>query len=230
MLVRIPAVLPRAEAKEIAAALAAERFVDGASSAGGTARGVKRNEEVAPESPRAAEFRRRITEQLWRNELFATLAMPKRITALLFSRYEPGMTYGDHIDNTIMNLAAGDPIRADISMTLFLADPDDYEGGALVIESDTAPQPVKLPAGDAVLYPTTGYHRVDPVTRGVRRVAVGWVQSMVRDAQRRQILTEMWVALDWMHRRLPPGRAHEDASFERLKKARANLYRLWAEV
>lgn len=230
MLVRIPAVLPRAEAKEIAARLAAERFVDGATSAGGTARGVKRNEEVAPESPLAAEFRRRITERLWKNELFATLAMPKRITALLFSRYAPGMTYGDHIDNTIMNIGAGDPIRADISMTLFLADPEDYDGGALVVESDTTPQPVKLPAGDVVLYPTTGYHRVDPVTRGERRVAVGWVQSMVRDPQRRQILTEMWVALDWLHRQAPPGRAQPNPSFELLKKSRANLYRLWAEV
>ena len=230
MIVTLSQLIPGEEAQAIARALDGEAFVSGDVSAGNTARYVKNNQELSSTSEAGKRHRAELNRKLWQNQLFLNLAMPKRIVECIFSRYEVGMAYGDHIDNTIMQMTTGDPVRADLSMTLFLEDPSTYDGGELIINSDTAPQKVKLPAGDAVLYPTTNYHRVAPVTRGTRRVAVFWIQSMVRDAEQRQILTEIWMATEWLYRQAAPGRAQEDETFEILKKARANLYRMWAEV
>ena len=230
MIVTLPKLISGDKAAEIAGALEGETFVTGDLSAGFTARQVKNNRELATESAVGAKYQDELSRILWKDMIFSTVAMPKRIVDCIFSRYEEGMSYGDHIDNTVMQATTGDPVRADLSMTLFLEDPATYDGGELIINSDTAPQPVKLTAGDAVLYPTTNYHRVEPVTRGVRRVALFWIQSMVRDPEQRQILTEMWMTLDYLYKLQPPEKAHENEAFETLKKARANLFRMWAEV
>jgi PKHD-type hydroxylase len=231
MIYHFPRLIGPDDARRITEAVAGESFVDGRVSSGGQAATVKRNLELSAKSETGKRLRAEIERHLWQDPTFRTIAMPRRIAGPIISQYTPGMAYGEHIDNTIMNAGSGAPIRADLSMTLFLEDPSSYDGGELVIDSDTAPQPIKLGPGDAVLYPTTGYHRVEPVTRGVRRVAVCWIQSMVRSEEQRRILTEMWIALDWLHggTEVAADAARQHA-FLTLEKARANLLRMWAEV
>jgi len=216
-------------AREIVTATEHEYFADGSATAGNNA-GIKNNVELLDKSEVNIKYRSEIKNILWNHPFFLTLAMPARIMDCLFSRYEIGMFYGDHVDNTIMDIQTGDPIRADLSMTIFLEDPSTYDGGELVINTDSAPQGYKMNPGDAILYPTANYHRVEQVTRGVRRVAIMWIQSIVPDPERRQVLTDMWMALDWLHRQMPPGTATDNKTFMTLDKARSNLYRLWAEI
>jgi PKHD-type hydroxylase len=129
---------------------------------------------------------RKVEQALLHHEVFVAAARPKRLVRLLISRYEPGMTYGTHVDDALM-----DGVRPDLSFTLFLSDPATYEGGALVIEDTYGERMVKLPAGELILYPSTTLHRVDPVTSGVRLAAVGWVRSYVRDPEHREILFDL---------------------------------------
>ncbi len=229
MIVPFQQLIPAELAREIVQATEHEQFADGGATAGFNA-DIKNNRELVEKSEVNIKFRAVIKEILWNHPIFLTLAMPKRILDCLFSRYEVGMYYGDHVDNTIMNIQSGDPMRADLSITIFLEDPSSYDGGELVINTDSAPQSFKLNPGDAVLYPTANYHRVERVTRGVRRVAITWIQSIVPDPEQRQILTDLWMALDWLHRQIPPGTSKENKTFTTLDKARSNLYRLWAEV
>ncbi|NQU70117.1 MAG: Fe2+-dependent dioxygenase [Rhodospirillales bacterium] len=229
MIVPFQQIIPSELAREIVQATELEHFADGSATAGNNAQ-IKNNRELLDQTEANLKYRAQIKDILWRHPIFLTLAMPNRIMDCLFSRYEVGMHYGDHVDNTIMDIQSGDPTRADLSMTIFLEDPSSYDGGELVINTDTAPQSFKLNPGDAILYPTANYHRVEPVTRGVRRVAIMWIQSIVPDPDKRQILTDMWMALDWLHRQIPPGTANENKTFMTLDKARSNLYRLWAEV
>ncbi len=229
MIVPFQQIIPAELAREIVQATELEHFSDGKATAGNNAQ-VKNNRELQDNSEVNLKYRNVIKDILWRHPTFQTLAMPRKIMDCLFSRYEVGMFYGDHVDNTIMGFQAGDPIRADLSMTIFLEDPATYDGGELVINTDSAPQSFKLNPGDAILYPTANYHRVELVTRGVRRVAILWMQSIVPDPEQRQVLTDMWMALDWLHRQIPPGTANENKAFMTLDKARSNLYRLWAEV
>ncbi len=230
MIFRFEKLITRERATTMVDTLESEEFVSGDLSAAYEARQVKNNKELSSDSAVGAEFRNELYRTLWQNPLFRTIAMPKRVVGCIFSRYEVGMTYGDHIDNSIMQFASGDPVRADMSMTLFLDDASAYGGGELMVNTETAPQAVKLDRADAILYPTSDYHRVEPVTRGVRRVALFWIQSLVRDPQKREILTEMWVALDYMHKLQPPEQAKDNKAFATLSKARENLLRMWAEV
>jgi PKHD-type hydroxylase len=229
MIVPFQEIIPAELAREIVQATELEQFADGRATAGNNAQ-IKNNRELLDNSAVNLKYRNQIKEILLRNPTFLTLAMPKRIMDSLFSQYEVGMYYGDHVDNTIMEFQTGNPVRADLSMTIFLEDPSTYDGGELVINTDSAPQSFKLHPGDAILYPTANYHRVERVTRGVRRVAIMWIQSIVPDPEQRQVLTDMWMALDWLHRQIPPGTANENKTFMTLDKARSNLYRLWAEV
>jgi PKHD-type hydroxylase len=162
--------------------------------------------------------------------MFTTLVLPKRIGPFHFSRYEVGMTYGDHVDNSVMGIGVGNPMRADLSMSLFLNDPEDYDGGDLVLNSRLAPRSLKLSAGDAIVYPTDEFHRVEPVTRGVRKVAITWMQSLVRGAHRRRILTDIWTAMDGISKVTAPERLHENEAFRTLTKSHWSLLRLWAET
>ena len=230
MIFNFDKLIANGHAAKIVDTLESEEFVSGELSASYEARQVKNNKELSSDSAIGAEFRNELYRTLWRNPLFRTIAMPKRIVGCIFSRYEIGMSYGDHIDNSIMQFASGDPVRADMSMTLFLDDAGAYGGGELMVNSETAPQAVKLDRGDAILYPTSDYHRVEPVTHGVRRVALFWIQSLVPDPRRREILTEMWVALDYLHKLQPPDQSKDNKAFMTIAKARENLFRMWAEV
>ena len=166
-----------------------------------------------------ADLRDTLAAKISEHQLFRLAARPKALSPLILSRYEPGMEYGTHVDDALMN-----GMRTDVSFTLFLSDPESYEGGALVIESTGGEEDVKLPAGSLVAYPSTTLHRVAPVTRGVRLAAVGWARSFVRDAgQARAALRPRHRAANLFKRE------GKTADFDLLSKTSTNLLRMWAE-
>lgn len=195
------------------------RFVDGRATAGAEARKVKENIQATASDPAARIALSLAKEALEADRRFRAAARPARLSPLMLSRTEPGMSYGAHIDDALMGQGS-DRIRADMAFTLFLSDPDAYEGGALVIEEASASRDVRLPAGSAILYPASTLHRVSPVTAGSRLAAVGWVQSVVRDPARREILYDLDLAI--------PAVADDEARL-RLRKTLSNLLRMWAE-
>ncbi len=199
--------------------LAEARFVDGKATAGWHAKLVKNNLQAAGGDHAVAELREALAATVATNALFRLVARPKSLTPLILSRYEPGMEYGSHVDDALMN-----GVRADVSFTLFLGDPDSYDGGALVIETSGGEDDIKLPAGSLVAYPSTTLHRVQPVTRGVRLAAVGWARSFIRDPAQRALLFDLDTA-----RQVLFGREGKTAEFDLLSKSTANLLRMWAE-
>lgn len=219
MLFKIPQVLS-AEALQVTRAVLEEaKFVDGKLTAGWHAKLVKKNQQLARSSPEANGLTKQVRQALNDHPLFQIAVRPRNIHKLLFSRYDVGMSYGRHVDNALMG-----GIRSDVSFTIFLNDPSEYEGGELVIEGADAEQAYKLAAGDALVYPSTTLHRVDRVTAGMRLVAVGWVQSLIRDAQRREILFDLEVSCRSLFAQ--SGKTNE---FDLLSKSIANLLRMWAE-
>lgn len=198
-------------------------YEDGRATAGGNAAKVKNNEQVSSDpdrsDPKLKEMQDLMADILWDNGLFYAAAQPKEILSPLFSRYTPGMQYGTHIDNALM----GD-MRIDMSLTLFLSDPTEYDGGELIIYFPTGERSIKLAAGSAVLYPTTALHRVAEVTKGERLVVVTWVRSLLRDAAKREILFD----LQTTHHRLQDqlGRTPE---MDILGKTYTNLLRRWID-
>lgn len=212
----------------IHAELDAARLRDGRDTAGWHARAVKNNRQA--EAADIAGAARQVAQALAAHPVFQAAALPQRLSAILFNRYETGMSYGRHVDDALMGAgpgtgpSAGPRLRTDLAFTLFLDDPATYAGGNLVIETAGDEQAYRLAAGACVLYPALYLHRVEPVTAGVRRAAVGWVQSLVRDPVRREILFDLDAA-----RRDLFDRDGKTASFDRLAKAHANLLRLWAE-
>ncbi|MBV5260031.1 Fe2+-dependent dioxygenase [Synechococcus moorigangaii CMS01] len=219
MLFKIPQVLTTEAQQTITQTLNQAEFVDGKLTAGWHAKLVKKNQQLAKKTPTAKTLEQQVRQALQDNALFQAAIQPKHIHTLLFSRYGPGMAYGRHTDNALMN-----GMRADVSFTLFLNEPEEYEGGELVIEGADAEQDYKLPAGTAIAYPSTSLHRVNPVTKGTRFVAVGWVQSWIREAQKREILFDLEVS-----RRSLFAQSGKTTEFDLLSKSIANLLRLWAE-
>ncbi|RDI59105.1 Fe2+-dependent dioxygenase [Microvirga subterranea] len=219
MLITIADVLSHAELQDIRSTLQAMRFEDGRTTAGWSAKLVKDNEQ-AREGAALDLLRERVSKAILANEVFSLAVRPKTLTPLLFSRYGGGQHYGTHVDNPLMN-----GIRTDVSFTLFLADPDSYDGGELVIESVSGEDEIKLPAGHLVAYSSTSLHRVAPVTRGERLVAVGWAQSYLRDAAQRELLFDLENAKRGLF-----ARAGKTPEFDLLAKTSANLFRMWAEV
>lgn len=219
MIMQIDGVLPPASAERLAAALAGEgaAFQPGAATAGWHARSVKNNEQAA--GVVAGRVKAEVEQALLANPVFRAAARPKQLVGLLVSRYRPGMEYGLHVDDAMMQ-----GVRTDLSFTLFLSGPQAYEGGELVIEGNDADSTIKLAAGSAVLYPTTGLHRVAPVTSGERLVVVGWVRSLIRRADQREILFDLDMVVSDMRQATPPAPA-----LGRILKVRANLQRLWVE-
>lgn len=197
-------------------------FADGRSSAGWHARLVKRNEQLEGTGARQAEAL--VVEALRAHDAFKAAVLPLAFGPVLISRYGPGQTYGDHVDDAILGLARGRPMRTDVSVTIFLAAPEDYDGGELVIRDSEGERPCKLPGGHAIAYPSTTLHRVEPVTRGTRLVAVTWAQSLVRDAAKREILFDLDTA-----RRAVFHEHGKTPTFDLLAKSYANLMRRWAE-
>ncbi|ANG61712.1 Fe2+-dependent dioxygenase [Marinobacterium aestuarii] len=208
-------------------------WVDGRSSAGAQALEVKRNRQLPADSPLAQQLGDLILAALSRHPTFISAALPLRIMPPLFNRYEAGETYGLHVDNALRFIqptgpgqGAAIPVRTDLSATLFLTDPEDYDGGELEIESSFGAQSIKLAAGDLILYPASSQHRVTPVTRGSRSCAVFWLQSMVRDSSQREMLFDLDQSVQSLGSEL--GQAHDDVM--RLSGLYHNLIRQWAET
>jgi PKHD-type hydroxylase len=229
MIVRLPFVLNPDEAAAIVAQLQARTPTDGALTAG-VARAIKRNREVLDADLRQ-QLSATISQALQRSASFLGAAVPKAIYPFVFNCYEPGMGYGAHLDEAIMGRAAGQ-LRSDLSLTVFLSDPASYDGGELVVDSDSTPVRIKQPQGDAVLYPSTAVHEVAPVTRGTRWAAVTWIQSLVRRGDQRDVVWQI-AQLSEELRRLQVSdatRELKDALERRLLGVRANLLRMWGEL
>ncbi len=192
MLLHVPQVLTKAEVADIRQRLDAAGWVDGAVTAGAQAVGIKQNQQLSLDSPAYTELSQRIAQALNRHPLFVSAALPKHILPPMFNRYENGGHYGNHIDNAIQtDRYTGEKIRTDVSTTVFLSEPEEYEGGELIAEDSYGCHEVKLAAGDAIVYPSTSLHRVEPVTSGVRIASFLWTQSLVRDAWRRAMLFDL---------------------------------------
>lgn len=202
MLLEIPGVLNAAQLEKINQILDQAEFVDGKLTAGMAARRVKRNQEMKQEPKRMELLIRILVSSLSHNDTFNSAVLPHRMADPIFARYQPGMTYGDHVDDPIMG-KSGPRFRTDVSMTLFLREPESYEGGELVIRTSFGAREVKLAAGDAVIYPSSSLHRVAEVTRGERLVALAWVQSHVRDPAQRELLYELNQAREKLLRDAP---------------------------
>ncbi|MET4807890.1 Fe2+-dependent dioxygenase [Limibacillus sp. MBR-115] len=195
-----------------------EMFEDGAKTAGWRARERKNNLQAGRTSLASGAVKK-VEKALLANTLFQSAARPKEIVRTLLSRYEVGMHYGAHVDDAVM---AGR--RTDLSFTLFLADPESYDGGALVIDRTEGERAFKLPAGHLLLYPSTTLHRVEPVTRGSRLAAVGWVRSLIRDDAQRELLFDLDRAAVLLR-----SEAGRDAAIDLVLKTRSNLIRRWVD-
>jgi PKHD-type hydroxylase len=224
MLLTISGLLNAAQLEKIQEVLAAATFVDGKLTAGFAAARVKNNLEMEQDPERMKLLIRIIMASLGHNETFRFGVLPHRVADPIFARYKPGMTYGDHVDDPIMGSSAP-RFRTDASMTIFLSEPDTYEGGELVVRTSFGEQRVKLEAGDAVLYPSSSLHQVAPVTKGERLVALTWIQSYVRDPAQRELLYELNLARENMLREAP-----EADATGYLDRSYANLLRMWAEL
>lgn len=203
-------------------------WVDGRGSAGGQAVHEKNNEQLAQDSPQAARLRELVLAALQRDPVFFAAALPRRIFNPLFNRYRGGRNhYGPHVDGAVLQSRhPAQWVRSDLSCTLFLADPQDYDGGELVIHEPQGERRVKLPAGDLVLYPGSTLHEVTPVTRGERLASFFWIESMVRGSEQRRLLFEMDMALVKL-------RARTDANAPELVQLTGtyhNLLRMWADT
>ncbi|MDH4324313.1 MAG: Fe2+-dependent dioxygenase [Betaproteobacteria bacterium] len=204
--------------------LAAAPFVDGKLSAGVAARRVKANEERDRGAAGVERLDQLVMGALTRHPMYRNGALPVHAASPLYARYRPGMTYGEHLDDPIMG-TGGVLYRSDVAVTVFLSAPDDYEGGELVIVGAAGEQSVKGGAGDAVLYPAGSIHRVNAVTRGERLVAVTWVQSLVRDPARRELLYGLNLAREKLLASAPE--AEETAQ---VNASYLNLIRMWSDL
>ena len=223
MLVCIPNVLSPQEVKRVRDWMDAAEFVDGRQTAGFRAKRVKNNEQVGRNLPERDEIDQIVLDGLANSAEFNRVVLPRKTQRPLLSRYRDGMEYGLHVDDALMGKAG--QFRTDVSVTVFLNQPYDYDGGELEIHSPFGVETLKAPAGSAITYPSSTLHRVTPVTSGERLAAVTWVQSKVRDPQRREILHD----LDKVRRKL--AETHKDAVETDLAfKTFANLLRTWSDT
>ena len=230
MLLHIPAVLTPVQLAEMRAALVSADWIDGRASVGAQGAQVKRNQQLADRSPLATELGETVLAALAANPLFHAATLPARILPPRFNRYQGGGEYGFHVDGAVMGLAGKDgqaptQLRSDVSCTLFLAEPGEYDGGELIISDTYGEHEVKLPAGDMIVYPSSSLHRVTPVTRGTRLASFFWVQSLVRDGEQRRMLLELDASIQAL-----TATAADRASVLRLTNVYHNLLRRWAET
>ena len=219
MMLCIGDVLDKREAAAIRSEVENLTFVDGRATAGWAARLVKDNEQADADDNQLKALRSRIAERILQNEIFQLAVRPKALTPLLISRYKPGKQYGTHVDDALMR-----GMRTDVCFTLFLAEPETYEGGALVVETAAGEQEFKLVAGSMIVYPSNALHRVAPVHKGERLAGVGWTRSFIRSAEQREILFDLENArrdIFDSHGKTP--------AFDQLSKCSANLLRMWAD-
>lgn len=226
MLIQIPNVLSKEQVRQCREVLEAADWVDGRATAGYQGAKVKKNRQLPEGSAVAQQLGDVVLAALERNPLFISAVLPARVYPPLFNRYEGGETFGDHIDNAVRLIpGTGQKIRTDVSSTLFLSEPEEYDGGELLIEDTYGTHTIKLPAGAMVVYPGTSLHRVNPVTRGVRIASFFWTQSMIRDDGQRTLLFD----LDTSIQRLNQQQSDERALVQ-LTGVYHNLLRMWAET
>jgi PKHD-type hydroxylase len=222
MLVKIPDLLIPLQLEALCSVLRRSEFVDGKLSAGKNARLEKNNQELAADEDDYAVLNNVVMTALVRHPTYLQNAMPAKICAPIYARYTTGMAYGGHIDDPIMG-PANSRYRSDISISVFLNGPEEYEGGELCIETSQGSTEIKLPAGHAILYPSTSYHSVNEVTSGERLVAVCWVQSYIRRADQREILVQLDRAREALAADV------NSPAYQQVNLAYANLFRMWAE-
>lgn len=228
MLLHIPDVLTADQVAQFRAHLDAAPWGDGRVTAGHQSSKAKDNAQLPEDSAEARELGAQVLDALARNSTFFSAALPKRIYPPLFNRYAGGQSFGFHVDNAVRydrSRGGADPIRTDLSATLFLSAPDEYDGGELIIEDTYGTQQVKLPAGHLVLYPGTSLHRVTPVTRGARVASFFWIQSLLREDAQRRLMFDLDVSIRTLTRDMP-----EHPSLVQLTGVYHNLLRRWAET
>jgi PKHD-type hydroxylase len=224
MLLALPSVLSAEQLKRCRDTLVRAEWVDGRATAGHQGASVKHNQQLAEGSPLARELGDIVLTALERNALFISAALPNRVYPPLFNRYESGMTFGNHVDNAVrLHPADGSKFRTDLSATLFISAPDEYDGGELLIEDNYGVQQVKLPAGHMALYPASSLHRVTPVSRGVRVASFFWIESMVRNDDERTLLFDVDTAIQRLN-----ATAADNAARLSLTNCYHNLLRKWA--
>jgi PKHD-type hydroxylase len=224
MLITIDSLLDQHALKTVREMLNNADFVDGKLSAGKEAKAVKYNEELSLQSPLHQRLNQLVMGALVQNKKYQTAALPLKLATAFYARYTPEMTYGYHVDDPIMGPMSG-RYRTDISTTVFLSDKNEYEGGELIIKSEFGEHKIKLNAGSAVVYPSRSLHKVAPVTKGVRLVAVTWAQSLVKSNEQRELLYDLSIARDKLIEDMP-----QSDETGRVSRAYANLLRMWSEV
>jgi PKHD-type hydroxylase len=224
MLITIENVLSKDEVRSFRTRLDQADWQDGAKTAGSLARNVKQNQQLADGSDLALALGQHILRQLGQQPLFISAALPNKVYPPKFNRYADGGTYGVHVDSAVMQIpGTGQSMRSDLSATLFLSEPDEYDGGELEIEDTFGAQAVKLEAGDLVLYPSSSLHRVAPVTRGARVASFFWIESLVRDDGERTMLFDLDQAIQGLTPKVPA----DDAHLLKLTGTYHNLLRRW---
>ena len=220
MILCIGDVLDSAGLDELRGTIASGVFVDGVLSSGWASRLVKNNEQLGA-GPALEAAQKKVIDALRNSAVFTSAVMPRHFAPPLFARYVPGMQFGSRMDNPLMG---PDHMRADVSITIFLSDPESYDGGELVMETTGGETAYKLPAGSAVTYPTTVMHRVEPVTRGVREVAVTWAQSLFRRADEREVLFDLERTARALFER-----EGKSELYDLINKSTSNLRRMWVD-
>lgn len=227
MLITLDDILSPAEVADFRAILERAAWQDGRATAGAQSAEIKHNAQIPLNSPILPGLQQRLVRALTSHPVWVSASLPAQILPPMFNRYAGGQTFGVHVDNAIRVIPGeGRQIRTDVSCTVFLSEPEEYDGGELVIEGHYGAQAVKLPAGSAVIYPATSLHQVTPVTRGCRVASFFWVQSMVRDAQRREMLFDLDQSIQSLGAQL----GANTPEVVRLTGIYHNLIRQWAEV
>lgn len=224
MILCVPNVLGADELTAIRTGLQQANFVDGASTAGWSARGVKNNLQLAPGTPGYERLAGSVREAFLRSGMLQVALLPVTTTQVLFNRYGQEMHYGPHVDAPVMG-SMSTAVRTDIAITVFLSDPKSYDGGELVVYASGVASQFKLDAGSVIAYPANTLHNVNPVTRGTRDAAIIWVQSQVRDPARRELLWD----LDNAKRQIF-SQEGKTSIFDAISKSHANLLRMWADI
>jgi PKHD-type hydroxylase len=226
-LIQIPGILSAADLSEVRRVIERAEWVDGNVTSGAQAARAKRNRQLPEDSPAAKRAGDIVLDALGRNPVFMAAALPKKVWPPMFNRYAGGEQFGVHVDNAVRIKRGGvEQLRSDLSATLFLTDPNAYEGGELTIEDTYGAHSVKLDAGDLILYPSSSLHHVTPVTSGERVASFFWIQSMIRDDTQRRVLFDLDVAVQRLASEV--GQGH--ASLVALTGTYHNLLRMWAEV
>ena len=224
MLLAIPNVLTDHQTKTVRELLLDAHYVDGRLSAGVTARKVKKNHELPADSKLQNQLNNIVMNALFNHPVYQAAVLPHRLATPFYARYEPGEAYGNHVDDPVMGPMQG-RYRTDVSTTVFINDPEDYEGGDIVIQGQNGEQKIKLPAGSAITYPSGSLHRVAEVTKGTRLVAVTWAQSMVRDAEKRELLFNLYKSREALQKKYP-----DDEEVVKVDHTYINLMRMWTEI